>query len=110
MLDLFFEADTTLNIEASADNIKLYIADRLSQSQCLASNVKGEDGTILQEKIFSEVTEKSYGMCIIHASMLVAPINQLYIGSFWQGYTWIHLLRQELEKHLKMHLLNCQRI
>ncbi|KAK0215962.1 hypothetical protein EDD85DRAFT_894851 [Armillaria nabsnona] len=91
-LDSLFEADTTLDIEASADNIELYISDRLSQSQRLASNVKGEGGLILREKILSQVTEKSY-------------------GSFWQGCIWTHLLaQQELGKHLKIHLLNWQTI
>ncbi len=74
-LDPFFVADTTLNIEASADDIKLYIVDRFSQSSRLASHIMGKDGTILQEEILSKVTEKSYGMCVTHAGMLVAPID-----------------------------------
>ncbi len=74
-LDFLFEGDTTLDIEASVDDIEIYIRDRLSQSRRLASNVKGEGGSILQEKILSQVTEKSYGMCVTHASLLVAFIN-----------------------------------
>ncbi|KAK0215938.1 hypothetical protein EDD85DRAFT_439120 [Armillaria nabsnona] len=84
-LDSLFEADTTLDIEASTDDIELYIRDRLSQSRCLASNVKGEGGSILQEKILSQVKEKSYGMCVTHAGMPVAHINQLSVGFFWQN-------------------------
>ncbi|PBK88668.1 hypothetical protein ARMGADRAFT_352705 [Armillaria gallica] len=63
-LDLLFEGDTTLDIEAS-DDIELYIRDKLSQSRCLASNVKREGGLILQEKILSQVTEKSYSMFLL---------------------------------------------
>ncbi|PBK81242.1 hypothetical protein ARMGADRAFT_813825 [Armillaria gallica] len=64
-LDFLFERDITLDIEASVDDIEIYIRDRLSQSRCLASNVKGEGGSILQEKILSQVTEKSYGMFLL---------------------------------------------
>ncbi len=110
-LDLLFEADTTFNIEASTDDIGLYIEDRLSQSWRLASIIKGKGGLIARKKILSQVIEKSYNMCVTHTGILVAPINQLSIGSFWQGCIWTHLLaQQELRKHLKMHLLNCQTI
>ncbi|PBK85113.1 hypothetical protein ARMGADRAFT_1067102 [Armillaria gallica] len=64
-LDVLFEGDTTLDIEASAYDIEIYIRDRLSQSRCLVSNVKGENGSILREKILNQVTEKSYGMFLL---------------------------------------------
>ncbi|KAK0472441.1 hypothetical protein IW261DRAFT_1570795 [Armillaria novae-zelandiae] len=65
VLDSQFEGDTTLNIEASADDIKLYIADKLSQSRRLAGHIKGVNGLILREEILSKVTEKSYGMFLL---------------------------------------------
>ncbi|PBK87757.1 ankyrin, partial [Armillaria gallica] len=64
-LDVLFEGDTTLDIEASADDIEIYIRDRISQSRRLVSNVKGENGSILREKILNQVTEKSYGMFLL---------------------------------------------
>lgn len=70
-LESCFKADTTLDIEASADDIKLYITNRISQSQSLTSFVKKREGTIMQEEILDTVTEKSYCMCVTHISILL---------------------------------------
>ncbi|KAK0471828.1 hypothetical protein IW261DRAFT_1344096 [Armillaria novae-zelandiae] len=64
-LDSLFKADTTFNIEASTDDIKLYITDRVSKSPCLTSHIMGKDGIILKEEILSKVTEKSYCMFLL---------------------------------------------
>ncbi|KAK0468650.1 hypothetical protein IW261DRAFT_1020132, partial [Armillaria novae-zelandiae] len=64
-LDSLFEADTTFNIEASTEDIKLYITDRVSKSPRLTSHIMGKDGIILQEEILSKVTEKSYCMFLL---------------------------------------------
>ncbi|KAK0186915.1 hypothetical protein F5146DRAFT_1208952, partial [Armillaria mellea] len=72
-LDSLFEADTTLNIEASVDDIELYIADRISKSRRLASHLIGEDGMILQEVI---LTMYRFLLARLHMNSLAETKNQ----------------------------------
>ncbi|KAK0219040.1 hypothetical protein IW262DRAFT_1074489 [Armillaria fumosa] len=50
-LDSLFMEDTTLDIEASADDIRLYIADGLFQGRRLVAHIRGDNGPILREEI-----------------------------------------------------------